>query len=114
MKKRRVGAMAPIAALATLLFLEGFAVASPLDSPDPPPAASGSAAATTTDSPEATKASLNVHAAPIFGSEVSLGSGWGEVVASIENVGGATRHGTISLRSALPWGAGQSLTTRAP
>ena len=119
MTKRRFGAVARISILAAQLFTLGMLASlacatSAFAAPKDPPAASGSATADTTDTAEAVKSSLRVHAAPIFGSEVSLGSGWGEVVASIENVGGTTRRGTISLRSAVPWGNGPSVTTHAP
>ncbi|MEO7110733.1 MAG: hypothetical protein ABI183_09870, partial [Polyangiaceae bacterium] len=43
------------------------------------------------------------------------GSGWGVVVASLENVSGSVRRGTITLRGAMPWGNGNpSVTTHAP
>ncbi len=51
----------------------------------------------------------------MFGGDVSIGSGWGEVVASLENVSGSIRRGTITLRGAMPWGgSGPSVTTHAP
>lgn len=97
------------AIFATLLFGAGTASADP-----PPVAPTASASSNAADDAAAEKASLRVHAAPIFGSETSNGTGWGEVVVSIENVGGAARRGRVDLKCSLPWGTNQSVTTHAP
>ena len=80
----------------------------------PTSSASGASSATPHDAAAAEKAALRVHAAPIFGPDTSSGSGWGEVVTSIENVSGVVRKGTIDLKCAMPWSSGQSVTTHAP
>lgn len=80
--------------------------------------AAGSASAGASASPNTTsaaeKAAFRVHAAPIFGTDASSGTGWSEVVTSIENVSGVVRKGTIDVKCAMPWGSGQSVTTHAP
>ena len=106
MTKRRFG----VAVVAALAFVSTGAFA------DDPPAGSASAEASATphDAAAAEKAALRVHAAPIFGPDTTSGSGWGEVVTSIENVSGVVRKGTIDLKCAMPWSSGQSVTTHAP
>ncbi len=97
-----------------LVFSGSHALASPIDPATPP--ASASAAATPADeSDEQAKAAVRIHAAPIFGSDVAIGSGWGEVVTSLENVSGSVRRGTITLHGAMPWGGSSpTVTTHAP
>jgi hypothetical protein len=63
---------------------------------------------------EKARPTISVRAAPIFGTEAATGDGWTEIAVSIDNMGGATRKGTIELVSALPWGREQAFTTRAP
>ncbi|MGH7329675.1 MAG: hypothetical protein ACREJX_15115 [Polyangiaceae bacterium] len=104
-----------VASIATALVFSFDAHASPIDDPTPPASsASAATSATPNSTAAAEKAALRVHAAPIFGPDASSGSGWGEVVASIENVSGVVRKGTIDLKCAMPWGSGQSVTTHAP
>ena len=57
---------------------------------------------------------VTVRAAPIFGSEASVGDGWSEVAVNVDNVGGVPKKGMIELTSSLPWGHEQGFVTRAP
>ncbi len=114
MKHRHATAFAFTIATA-LVFSNDRAQASPID-PVAPPASASAAPTPANESDEQAKAAIRIHAGPMFGADVAIGSGWSEVVTSLENVSGSVRRGTITLHGAMPWGGASNptVTTHAP
>lgn len=73
------------------------------------------AARAQTDAAATKPPTLVVHAAPIFGTETSVGDGWTEVAVNVDNVGPVAQKGTLELVAGLPWSRAdlQGATTRA-